>query len=399
MTDPNFLVASTGRLSICIVSHNAYGALVGGHSGHIGGVERQTTVLARWLVQRGHQVSVLTWDEGGPRTETIGGVRVIKICRRRAGLPGLRFVHPKWTGLIRAMREANADVYYHNCCEAETGQIALWCRWRGRKFVFSAACDTDCERALTVLETPWERALYRRGLRLADVRIVQTETQKRLLQNEFGLTSTVIPMPCPCAINPEPKVSPGASRRILWMARACRQKRPDRLLDLAEACPDLSFDLVGPFYSDEYAQGVAHRARQIPNVQLHGAVSRDRVPALYENAACFCCTSDFEGFPNTFLEAWSHGLPIVSTFDPDSVIQKHKLGAVARDVPEMTAALRGLLQSSERYAEASRNARQYVWEHHRLEAVQPKFEDVFLGLTQRAAAGQPAALQPSASEV
>ena len=51
-------------LHICIVSHNGYGAISGGTIGFIGGVERQTSLLARWLVGRGHKVSFLTWDEG-----------------------------------------------------------------------------------------------------------------------------------------------------------------------------------------------------------------------------------------------------------------------------------------------------------------------------------------------
>jgi glycosyltransferase involved in cell wall biosynthesis len=365
------------RPSVCIISHNAYGAMTGGRSGHIGGVERQTSMLAKWLVEQGYEVSMLTWDEGGPAEERIDGVRIIKICRKGAGLPFVRFFHPKWTGLISAMNRANADVYYHNCCEAETGEVAMWCKSHGKKFVFSTACDTDCQRDLTVLETPLERMLYRRGIKLARQIIVQTQTQNRLLRENFRLDSVVIPMPCPLLAQMEIRPAPGSGARILWIARVCEQKRPDRLLDLAKACPELTFDMVGPLYSDDYAQRVAARAKTMPNVQVHGPVPREKLDSLYKNAACFCSTSDFEGFPNTFLEAWGYGLPVVSTFDPDSIIQKHQLGMVAEDVPKLASALRSLLQSPARFAEIGRNARQYAFDHHRPEAVMPQFEEVF----------------------
>src|SRR5688572_11738763 len=114
--------------SICIVSHNGYGAISGGARGYIGGIEWQTSLLARWLAQRGHRVSFVTWHEGGTDEETINGVRVLKICRREQGMKGLRFFHPRWTRLCSTLRRADAEVYYHNGGEAVTGQIGLWCR-------------------------------------------------------------------------------------------------------------------------------------------------------------------------------------------------------------------------------------------------------------------------------
>jgi len=36
------------NIRICIVAHNAYGALTGEDTGHIGGIERQTSLMAVW---------------------------------------------------------------------------------------------------------------------------------------------------------------------------------------------------------------------------------------------------------------------------------------------------------------------------------------------------------------
>lgn len=363
--------------SVCIVAHKAYGAFRGGHAGHIGGIERQTSMLAKWLAEKGHDVSFLTWDEGGPPIEVIDGVRLIKIARARAGIKGLRFFHPKWTGLMRAMRLADADVYYQNGSECVTGQAMMWCQRNGRGFVFSSACDTDCDPRMEYLSTALERRLFEYGLRHAHVRIVQTATQQEMLRKGFSLDSVVIPMPCP---SPVPAPEPGAgssSRRMLWLARVCRQKRPDLLLDIAEMCPEFHFDVAGPVYEDSYATEVRRRGERIANVTFHGPVNRDAVTAFYRKAAFLICTSDFEGFPNTFLEAWSHGLPILSTFDPDSIIQTHGLGQVFSDVKAMSAAIRSLTASPERYEEMSRNALRYFHENHRTEAVQPRYEEVF----------------------
>ena len=137
--------ATSSKPSICLVAHFAYGVLSGGQCGHIGGVERQTALLARWLAARGYDVSILTWDEGQPNDVNTDGIRVIKMCRRSAGIAGLRFFLPRWTSLNSAMRRADADLYYQNCAEYVTGQVALWCRHNRRKFVYSVANDPDVD--------------------------------------------------------------------------------------------------------------------------------------------------------------------------------------------------------------------------------------------------------------
>src|SRR5690606_14607407 len=163
--------------------------------------------------------------------------------------------------------------------------------------------------------------------------IVQTETQRDLLKTNFGLASTIIPMPCPdpYAGSVEEFVPPMKTKRVLWIGRVCRVKRPDRLVAIARACPDIEFSLAGPIYDDAYAQATIAEARTVPNIRVLGPVPREDVPNLYRNASLLCCTSDYEGFPNTFLEAWSLGVPVVSTIDPDGVIRRHGLGAIGAD--------------------------------------------------------------------
>jgi glycosyltransferase involved in cell wall biosynthesis len=372
---------STLPPSICLVAHSAYGALAGDNSGHIGGVERQTSLMAKWLAAKGYGVSMLTWDEGQPDDLVVAGVRVIKICGAKAGLPGLRFFHPKWTGLVRAMRQADAEVYYQNCGECVTGQAALWCRRHGRKFVYSVASDPDCDPRLPEMRTVRERVLYRYGLRRADRVVVQTRRQQTMLREGFGLESEIIPMPCSGPGNGEEverRLPQPNARRVLWIGRICEVKRPDRFLDLAESCPDLVFDLVGPTFDADYSQAAYKRAKGLANVTVHGPVAFGQVAEFYRRAACLCCTSDFEGFPNTFIEAWGHGVPLVSTFDPDNIIATRGLGIVARDVAGLARGIRELFGSAERWGAASARARQYYLENHTVESAMGRFERVFL---------------------
>jgi hypothetical protein len=74
--------------------------------------------------------------------------------------------------------------------------------------------------------------------------------------------------------------------RVLWVGRICDVKRPDRLLEVAEACPETPFDLVGPAGDDAFTRAVLQRARQMPNVALHGRASRDQMESSYRQATC-----------------------------------------------------------------------------------------------------------------
>ena len=366
---------------ICIVSHAAWGAITGGASGHAGGVENQTAATARWLAANGFTVSLLVWNEGQDPDVTVDGVRVLSICRRDEGLPGVRFVHPRWTGLRRALAAADADLYYHNCGEYVTGQVALWCRARGRKFVFSVASDPDCDPRLPAMHSLRERTLYKYGLRHADQIIVQTRRQRQMLKDGFGLESSVLPMPC---IAPAPAALPARASvppRFIWVGRVSPEKQPERLIDIASALPEYRFELAGPA-PDAWAKNVVDRAASA-GINVLGRVARQDMGPVYEGATALLCTSAFEGFPNTFLEAWSYGVPVISSVDPDSLIAERRLGSTARTTDEFVAAIRRLAEDPAERAASGRRCREYYLACHEPETALARFADMFVSVCDR----------------
>jgi glycosyltransferase involved in cell wall biosynthesis len=375
------------RPAICIVSHNAFGAMMGGGAGHIGGVERQTSLTAKWLAAKGHVVSLVTWDEGQKPEQVVDGVRCISLCKADEGLAWLRFVHPRLTSLFKALARADADVYYHNCAEHYTGAIAWWCKRNGRAFVYSTAHDYDCryDVPLPSVRKPHHKALYRYGLRRSSSLIVQTEYQRQLLQRELGLSSVALPMPC---VGPsEAEFCPPAfptELRVAWVGRLDPQKRLEWFLELAEHLPSIRFDIAAA--SDvvgAYRKGLKERATRISNIKWLGMVPREQMSGVYRGALCLCCTSLHEGFPNTFLEAWSVGTPLVTSFDADRIVERYRLGGTGNSVADLAVAIQTLALDRAAWVSASRNAREYFVERHSLNAAMPRFERVFVDASAR----------------
>jgi glycosyltransferase involved in cell wall biosynthesis len=96
------------------------------------------------------------------------------------------------------------------------------------------------------------------------------------------------------------------------------QKQPHLLLDLAESLPQYSFVLVGPADDDEYHQQILDRVKRLKNVRYDGPVNPEEIYKYYEEAVALVNTSAFEGFPNTFLEAWRVATPVISLNVPHS---------------------------------------------------------------------------------
>jgi glycosyltransferase involved in cell wall biosynthesis len=83
-----------------------------------------------------------------------------------------------------------------------------------------------------------------------------------------------------------------------------------------------------------------------------------------------------EGFPTTFLEAWSCGLPVVTTFDPDGIVAREGLGRVVNTEDELVAQLQSL-PNSEACARMSRAAKNYFSENYSVETVSRQFRSAF----------------------
>ncbi|MCU7845547.1 MAG: glycosyltransferase family 4 protein [Candidatus Thiodiazotropha sp. (ex Monitilora ramsayi)] len=372
-------------MKLGVVANFAYGAMTSDPSLHVGGVERQVTMLCRWFASRGHDVSLITWDEGYKDNTIIDGVKLIKLCKKDEGLPGLRFFHPRWTSLLSALRHVNADVYYQNCAEYVTGQVALWCKINNKKFIYSVASEPDCDPDLPAMHKLRDRELYKYGLTRSDEVIVQNKKQQQMIKYGFKRKSKVLNMPCKGVSDIEYTAIDKIKRKsVIWVGRIAKVKRPDRLLKIAEVLMDRDFIVAGGADKEEkYAQEIFREAKKTTNVKMMGSVSHEVLDTLYKKSCILCCTSEYEGLPNTFLEAWSYGIPVISTVDPDNILTINRIGVYCESIEEMPKKIEALLSDKEALGKLSGRAREYYIKQHSLNGAMEKFEDLFIDTLRR----------------
>lgn len=368
----------SSSFDVCIVGLKCYDLLTDAKvPRYLGGVEKQLVSLARGLVEEGLRVAFITYDHGQQDQEKLSGITVFKSFEPDGGYPGIRFVHPRMTLLWMAMKRVAAPIYLQMGAGTETGQVAAGCCF-GAKFVYLVASDADCDTELSMLSHRRERILYRYGLRTADLVISQTQKQWHLLMDSFFQNSEVLPLPCTWGISPDDYVAPSPAEpgkaRILWVGRIIEIKRLEWFIDAAKQCPEMAFDVIGtPNVDSDYYAMIQERAQDVANLTMHGRVSAETIQELYEQASLLCCTSEIEGFPTTFLEAWNYGLPVVSTFDPDGIIYKNGIGCVVETMEELVASLKHLVGSPDEWRALSKISREFFCDNYTVEAILPNF--------------------------
>jgi glycosyltransferase involved in cell wall biosynthesis len=360
-------------VKICIVSYNALPLIAENLARPFGGVEVQHSLLGRELLERGHEVSFVVLNLP---PETRSDFRLIEAYDDGRGLPGIRFFWPRLTGLWRALGSAGADVYYQMGAGFQTGVIALFCHTKRIPFVFGTANDSDCDPRSGRPSRWVDRTFYRYGLRRADLIIAQQPRQAALLRENFGRNSRVISS----IATPSPdSMANRDENMVLWMGSISSKKQPHLYLDLARSLPQASFHMIGgPISSEpELYRKVEEEAKNMPNLVLHGFLPFREAERLLAKATVFVNTSRFEGFPTTFLQAWAHGVPVVSLSDWPGVMVELDLGRVCPDPNRLAELVSTLLTRPDVREELARNGLAYVRKSHSPRVIGDLFEGAF----------------------
>jgi glycosyltransferase involved in cell wall biosynthesis len=160
-------------------------------------------------------------------------------------------------------------------------------------------------------------------------------------------------------------------------------KRPELAFEIARRLPHLRFVMIGGNEigrGREYFDKVAVLARDVPNVEFVGFVPYSHVDQYFNGARILLNTSLFEGFPNTFLQAWSRGLPTVCFIDPESREEGERVTETVSDVDDACARVERLMSDDIAWQRSSERCLRHFKRVHSVEAMLAAYEPILASL-------------------
>lgn len=342
----------------------------------VSGSNVQVYYIARELAHRGESVLVLLSGHPSAWERIEGNLHVVSVPALGAGLRG--WLHPRWMRRAEeALRSFAPDVVYQRGKLPETILASRYARRYDALFVWCSNADNSAR--------PWKyvrkRLRYRRhplwllparlaeaaladyaiqsALRRADLVIAQTRRQQQTLQAVLGKEPVILGSGHPLPPPPQFHNAASSSTTVLWLANLTPTKQPLVFLRLAHRLQhtDAHFLMVGAAPNAELLALVQRKAAHLENFTYAGAAAFHETARFFAAAHLFVLTSEFEGIPNTLIQACLYGVPTLSLRnDPDRIIQTYAIGAVAADEEELSELTYTWITDPERRHIAGQNA-------------------------------------------
>ncbi len=249
--------------------------------------------------------------------------------------------------------------------------LSLMSRIMGVKLVFFSASDSNFEPNKKSVGSKMGLELYHRSIRYIKYFVTQNTYQHDTLLQHFSKESLVQFNIWGYAMKNEEGNPPASD--VVWVANFRKLKRAEWVVNVARQMPKSVFVLAGGPIDKCYYEEMKQESKKMDNVSFLGPKSFSYVNELVGKSRVLLCTSTYEGFPNTFLQAWSNGLPVISTVDPSGLIAEYHLGQVVEKEDELEEALRRILNDTDYYKSLQQSVEKFFLSHH---AAQTGYENV-----------------------
>ncbi|MFC1525135.1 glycosyltransferase, partial [Planctomycetota bacterium] len=121
-------------------------------------------------------------------------------------------------------------------------------------------------------------------------------------------------------------------------------------------------------------------AKQRPNLRFIEYVTQ--IDRYFNEAHVLVNTSEYEGFPNTFIQAAKNKTPLLSfKVNPDNFINRYQCGFCAEgNFDQMVGKLKALLENEALHNKMGENAFRYAKQYHDINKIVPKFKKLLQSL-------------------
>jgi glycosyltransferase involved in cell wall biosynthesis len=364
-------------MKICILSEYAYSLITNANTA--GGAELQMIILARELINRQHEVTLVTFEKSKNPSETIDGVNVINPFDNYGKGYTYLFPHNLYK-LFKILNKIDADIYIQRATTPLTGLVAFFAKIKNKIFIYSVSSNECVSVNISIKGVmDLKKLIYKFGVKNSNCVICQTKDQQDLLKktiNKQGVVIKNIYIPPKLELNKKNM----SELKVLWVGRIIKEKRPELFLKIAKHLPNINFCMIASLCGSTKSaikdyNDIMDTASKINNLNFIGFVPNKEINRYYAESSLLVNTSYVEGFPNTFLEAWGNFCPVISIdFDPDEIICKFKLGMHSRSFEQMIDDINALLINDELRKEMGKNSREYVEKEHNLNKIINEYE-------------------------
>ncbi len=352
---------------------------------HMVGMLEREVALYRRLVEKGFEVSFVTYGDASDRefSRELGGIRLL--CNE-TGLPVERFQSMLFSVHGRALQ--GCSIIKTN--QSYGGDLALWTSKFFRK-PFVARCgymwsfNAGREYGEDSPKAVEARCVEEKLFLAADRVIVTTPAIRQNVVERFPETSgrvTVVPNYVDTDLF-KPMNGKKTRNTLLFVGRIAPEKNLDALL---EAIVPLDVRLVFIGEGKLRADLQGRFAELGDRVVWEGNVPNSEIPVYLNQADIFVLPSLYEGHPKVILEAMACGVPVVGADSPGirELIEHGDTGLLCNPDPiGIRNALEQLLADPELCSRLGARGRHYVTENYSLASIAEIEADLLSELAER----------------
>lgn len=347
----------------------------------MGGAEMQIKYFMQACRQLGHEVHYIYEDKG----------KVIKneegiILHPMSKIPKIKFCGKVWflykKGINKFLNEIKPDVIYTRLASSWIYFAAKYAEKQQINHLHCVASDKSLELTLNIFSYPIcsliENYYINKGLRKATNIVVQNKCQHFMLQKRFNRIGIKINQMTEI-FDATRLVKNDNVLTIVWIANFKKIKQPELFVELAQKLSSYSSQIrmvmCGRFVAGY--ESLLKKINSIEYLEYRGELKQEEVFDLLKESDILVNTSEFEGFSNTFVQAWMRKNIVFSlNSNPDDILTNYNVGYLLPSIDLMKDKIIEILADRENLHSMQNEAYSYVMQNHSIDNCMFKFEEL-----------------------